>query len=85
MLPFASRLTFRTHFDLTMLASSGGGNNTHVSLLISELYSASKASFHFPEFSPSKGSYIECVSSFLAVNDSEMKHLIFLDEISQVP
>ena len=60
MLPFASCLTCRTHFDITILASTCGGTNTHVSLLISELFSAPKASFHFPEFSPSKASYIDC-------------------------
>ena len=76
MLPFASRLTFRTHFDPTMLASNGGGTNSHVLLLINELYSASKASFHSLEFLPSKASFIDCGSSFSAVNDSEAKHSV---------
>ena len=74
MLPFASCLTFRTHFDPTMLASLGGGTNSHISLLINEMYPVSKASFHFSEFLPFKASFMDCVSSLSAVNDCEMKH-----------
>ena len=74
MLPSASRLTFRTHFNPTMLASFGGGTNTHVSLLINELYSASKASFYFFELLLPKASFKDCGSSLSAVKDSDMKH-----------
>ena len=74
MLPSASRLTFRTHFDPTTLASFGGGTNSHVSLLINELYSASKVSFHFSELLPPKASFTDCWSSFSAAKDSDVKH-----------
>ena len=71
MLLFASRLTCRTHFDPTMLASLFGGTNSHVSWLINETYSVSKASFHSHEFLPFKASFIDCGSSLSPVNNSE--------------
>ena len=57
-----------------MLASFGGGTDSHVSLLINELYSGSKASFHFFELLPPKASFKDCGSSFSAVKDSDVKH-----------
>ena len=47
-----------------MLASFGGGTNSHFLLLINELYSSSKASFHSFELLLPKASFKDCGSSF---------------------
>ena len=71
MLQSASCLTFRTHFDPTLLASFGGGTNSHVSLLINELYSASKTSFHSFESLPPR-----LLSKIVVLHSQQLKILI---------